>query len=100
MADVCLVGVSGAIREMQERYGYRVAALRDCTTAFEFRDTLKGDDPAADGWMTHAALRRIELEYGYTADSTAVRAACERYADEAAAPPRVTGAASRMAVGG
>jgi nicotinamidase-related amidase len=91
MADVCLMGVSGAIREMKERYGYRVVALRDCTTAFEFRDTLKGDDPAADGWMTHAALRRIELEYGYSADSTAVRAACERFADEAAAPPRETG---------
>lgn len=85
MADVCLVGVSGAIREMKERYGYRVIALRDCTTAFEFEDTLKDGDRAADGWMTHAALRRIELEYGYSADSTAVRRACERAVETAPA---------------
>jgi hypothetical protein len=72
LADVCLMNVPGAIAEMKERFGYRIIALRDCTTTYEFEETAAGD------WMTFAALRRIELVYGYTTDSAAVRAACER----------------------
>ncbi|MBI3973429.1 MAG: hypothetical protein HY332_19325 [Chloroflexi bacterium] len=77
MTDVCLMNVSGAIDEMKNRYGYRIAALRDCTTTFEFDETVR-DDPAGDGWMTYVALRRIELAYGYTTDSAAVLDACRR----------------------
>jgi nicotinamidase-related amidase len=96
VADVCLMQVSGAIEEMKNRYGYRVVALRDCTTAFEYDDTLRAG-PEDDGWMTYVALRRIELAYGYTSDSVSVRRACERYvaAREPRREPAMAGAQPR-----
>jgi hypothetical protein len=33
MADICLLDVSGALREMANKFRYRCVALRDCTTA-------------------------------------------------------------------
>jgi nicotinamidase-related amidase len=63
MADLCLVNIPGAIREMFTRFGYTCIALRDCTIAYEFADTYEGQ------WMTHAALRLIETDLGFSASS-------------------------------
>lgn len=63
MADLCLVNISGAIREMTNRFGYRCIVLRDCTTAYEYEDTVDGQ------WMTRAAIRTIETDGGYSAAS-------------------------------
>jgi nicotinamidase-related amidase len=72
MADLCLVNISGAIREMSGKFGYRCIVLRDCTTAYEFADTYEGK------WMTRAAIRLIETDMGYSALSRDFIAACER----------------------
>lgn len=69
MADLCLVNISGAIREMTNRFGYRCIVLRDCTTAYEYEDTVDGQ------WMTRAAIRSIEADGGYSATSEAFIAA-------------------------
>lgn len=71
MADLCLVNIPGAIREMAGKFGYRCVVLRDCTTAYEFADTFEG------GWMTLAAIRLIETGMGYSATSDDFIAACE-----------------------
>jgi nicotinamidase-related amidase len=63
MADLCLMNISGAIREMFTQFGYTCIALRDCTAAYEFADTYEG------GWMTRAAIRLLETDLGYTASS-------------------------------
>lgn len=63
MADLCLMNIPGAIREMFTQFGYTCIALRDCTTAYEFADTYEGM------WMTHAAIRLLETDLGYTASS-------------------------------
>jgi nicotinamidase-related amidase len=63
MADLCLMNIPGAIREMFTRFGYTCIALRDCTTAYEFADTHEGR------WMTRAAIRMLETDLGYTASS-------------------------------
>ena len=65
MADLCLLNISGAVREMANRFGYRCVVLRDCTTAYEFEDTCEGQ------WMTRAAIRMVETNLGYSADSEA-----------------------------
>ena len=62
MADICLVNISGAIRDMK-RLGYRCIVLRECTTAYEYPDTYEGR------WMLRAMLRRIETGLGYTAST-------------------------------
>jgi nicotinamidase-related amidase len=69
MADLCLVNISGAIREMTNRFGYRCIVLRDCTTAYEYADTVNGQ------WMTRTAIRSIEADGGYSATSDAFIAA-------------------------
>lgn len=61
MADLCLVNIPGAIREMTNKFGYRCVALRDGTTAYEYPETHEG------GWMTFAAIRIIESGLGYSA---------------------------------
>ncbi len=71
MADLCLMNIPGAIREMASKFGYRCVVLRECTTAYEFADTYEG------GWMTRAAIRLIESGLGYSASSTDFIAACE-----------------------
>ena len=63
MADLCLMNIPGAMREMFTTFGYRCIALRDCTTAYEFADTYEGR------WMTRAAIRLMETDLGYTASS-------------------------------
>lgn len=63
MADLCLMNIPGAIREMFTTFGYTCIALRDCTTAYEFTDTYDGK------WMTRAAIRLLETDLGYTASS-------------------------------
>ena len=63
MADLCLVNVPGAIREMAGKFRYRCVILRECTTAYEHEDTYEG------GWMTRAAIRHIETELGYSASA-------------------------------
>ena len=70
MADLCLVNVPGAIRDMAGKFGYRCVVLRDCTTAYEFADTADG------GWMTLAAIRLIETGMGYSAGADDFIAAC------------------------
>jgi len=63
MADLCLLNIPGALREMSSMFGYRCVALRDGTVAYEFDDTV------ADKAMTRAALRLIETDLGYTMSS-------------------------------
>ncbi len=61
MADLCLQNIPGAIREMTNTFQYKCIVLRDCTTAYEYKETLEGK------WMTFAAIRLIETEFGYSA---------------------------------
>jgi nicotinamidase-related amidase len=72
MADLCLMNIPGAIREMFATFGYHCVALRDCTTAYEFADTYEGQ------WMTRAAIRLLETDLGYTASSEDFIAAAVR----------------------
>jgi len=61
MADLCLLNIPGAIREMTKTFKYNCIVLRDCTTAYEYEETYEGK------WMTFAAIRMIETEFGYSA---------------------------------
>lgn len=70
MADLCLVNIAGAIREMAGKFGYRCVALRDCTTAYEYADTVDG------GYMTLAAIRLVETSLGFSATAADFIAAC------------------------
>jgi len=72
MADLCLVNIPGAIREMSHKFKYRCVVLRDCTTAYEFAETVDGS------WMTFAAIRLIESGMGYSATSDDFISACHR----------------------
>lgn len=63
MADLCLLNVQGAVREMANKFKYRCVVLRDCTTAYEYTDTVAG------GWMTKAAIRHVEADLGYSASA-------------------------------
>lgn len=72
MADLCLVNIPGALREMSTKFRYCCVVLRECTTAYEFADTYEGR------WMTYAAIRLIESDLGYSASSRDFIAACER----------------------
>lgn len=71
MADLCLVNIPGAIREMAYKFKYRCVVLRDCTTAYEFAETVDGK------WMTFAAIRLIESGMGYSASAADFIRACE-----------------------
>lgn len=70
MADLCIVNIPGAMREMTNRFGYRCIVLRDCTTAYEFADTYRGR------WMNLAAIRLIETDIGYSTLSGQFVSAC------------------------
>jgi len=70
MADLCLMNLPGAIREMAMKFKYRCIVLRECTTAYEFSDTVEGN------WMTLAAIRLIESGLGYSASSRDFITAC------------------------
>ena len=72
MADLCLVNIPGAIREMSYKFKYRCVVLRDCTTAYEFAETVDGS------WMTFAAIRLIESGMGYSAISDDFISACHK----------------------
>lgn len=72
MADICLLDVPGALREMANKFRYRCVALRDCTTAYEYEETYENN------WMTYAVIRRIEQDMGYTASSADFVAACQQ----------------------
>jgi len=72
MADLCLVNIPGAIREMSHKFKYRCVVLRDCTTAYEFAETVDGS------WMTFAAVRLIESGMGYSAMSDDFISACHK----------------------
>jgi nicotinamidase-related amidase len=72
MADLCLVNIPGAIREMSHKFKYRCVVLRNCTTAYEFAETVDGS------WMTFAAIRLIESGMGYSAISDDFISACHR----------------------
>jgi len=71
MADLCLMNVPGAIREMSSRFGYRCVVLRDGTTAYEYPDT--SDDRS----MTRAAIRLVETDLGYSSTCGALIEALE-----------------------
>ena len=70
MANVCLVNVPGAMKEMAGKFGYWCVVLREGTTAYEHADTYEGN------WMTFAAIRQIEAGIGYSASSEDFIAAC------------------------
>ena len=70
MADLCLMNIPGAIREMATKFKYRCIVLRECTTAYEFTDTHESK------WMTLAAIRLIESGLGYSASSKDFINAC------------------------
>jgi nicotinamidase-related amidase len=72
MANICLLEVPGALREMWRKFGYRCVVLRDCTTAYEYPDTFEGM------WMTRAAIRVVEQELGYSTSSAKFVEACEQ----------------------
>ena len=72
MADLCLMNIPGAIREMFTKFGYTCIALHDCTTAYEFADTYEGR------WMTRAAIQLLETDLGHTASSENFIAAAMR----------------------
>ena len=72
MADLCLVNIPGAIREMSNTFRYRCIVLRDCTTAYEYEETYEGK------WMTFAAIRMIEAELGYSSTAEEFINACQR----------------------
>ena len=63
MADICLINSSGAIREMANRYRYNCVVLRECTVAYEYPETVEGR------WMTFAAIRLMETEFGCSASA-------------------------------
>ena len=63
MADLCLLNIPGALREMANKFKYRCVVLRDCTVAYEYPDTVEGN------FMTRAAIRHIETDLGYSASS-------------------------------
>jgi nicotinamidase-related amidase len=71
-ADLCLVHISGAIKEMTFKFQYRCIVLRDCTTAHEYPETEDGN------WMTFAAIRMIETEMGYSATAQDFIKGCEQ----------------------
>jgi nicotinamidase-related amidase len=60
MADLCLMNIPGALREMNSRFLYRCVVLRDCTTAYEYADTYEQQS------MTRAAIRMMETDLGYS----------------------------------
>ena len=70
MADLCLLNIPGAIREMTNTFNYNCVVLRDCTTAYEYEETIDGR------WMTFAAIRMVESEFGYSATSKDFINAC------------------------
>jgi len=70
MADLCLLNIPGAIREMTNTFHYNCVVLRDCTTAYEYEETIEGK------WMTFAAIRMVESEFGYSASSKDFINAC------------------------
>ena len=72
MADLCLLNIPGAIREMAGVFKYRCVVLRDATTAYEYADTHEG------GWMTRAAIRHVEADLGFSAASGDFIAAAEK----------------------
>ena len=76
MADLCLLNIPGALREMATKFHYTCIALRDCTTAYEFPETYDRKS------MTHAALRLIESDLGYSSSSDDFIAACTRSSDQ------------------
>ena len=72
MADLCLLNIPGAIREMTNTFHYNCVVLRDCTAAYEYEETLEGK------WMTFAAIRLVESEFGYSAKAEEFINACRR----------------------
>lgn len=74
MADLCLLNIRGALREMSSKFKYRCIVLRDCTVAYEYPDTVEGN------MMTLAAIRLIETDLGYSTTSQEFIAACEQAA--------------------
>jgi nicotinamidase-related amidase len=72
MANICLLEMPGALREMAARFGYQCVVLRDCTTAYECADTVDGN------WMTFATIRLVEQGLGYSASARDFITAAER----------------------
>jgi nicotinamidase-related amidase len=64
MADLCLLNIPGALREMNSRFLYRCVVLHDCTTAYEFADTYEHQS------MTRAAIRLMETDLGFSTSSS------------------------------
>lgn len=51
---------------------YRVIVLRDCVRTYEFPETAEGE------WANFIAIRNIESNVGYTAESAEFISACQR----------------------
>ncbi len=65
MADLCLLNIPGALREMAGKFRYHCVVLRDCTIAYEYPETADGN------FMTHTAIRHIETDLGYSSTAEA-----------------------------
>ncbi|NIM94065.1 MAG: isochorismatase family protein [Anaerolineales bacterium] len=64
MADLCLMNIPGAMREMVNKYRYRCIVLKDCTTAYEYEDTY------TERVMNRAAVRLMETDLGSSSTAT------------------------------
>ena len=70
-ANICILLRDYGTRAMGQR-GYNIALLRDCTVGIESHDTLEGM------WLTHGAIRSVEILTGYSLTSEEFLRACRQ----------------------
>lgn len=68
-ANICVLYRDYGARALAQR-GYNVILLRDATMGIESHDTVEG------GWLTHAAIRSIEMLTGHSTTSAEFADAC------------------------
>lgn len=68
-ANICVLYRDYGARAMAQR-GYNVVLLRDATMGIEAHDTVEGS------WLTHAAIRSIEMLTGHSATAANFVEAC------------------------
>jgi nicotinamidase-related amidase len=69
--NICVLYRDYGTRAMAQR-GYNIVLLRDATLGIESHDTLEG------GWLTHAAIRSVEMMTGHTAATRDFIHACNQ----------------------
>lgn len=70
-ANICVLYRDYGTRAMAQR-GYNIVLLRDATLGIESHDTLEGE------WLTHAAIRSVEMITGHTAAADDFIRACKK----------------------